>query len=404
MTVECRVCDSTHLELAIDLGEQPWCNNFLKPDQLGKEPYYPLRVVHCARCGTAQLDFTVPKEVMFADHTYLSGTTRSLAVHFQEVADTVDATFFSARKSKCVLDIGSNDGTQLAAYQRLGYEVVGVESSQTAVGLANAAGIPTIHDFFNESVAHSLARQFDIVNAAGVFFHLEELHSVTEGIRQVLAPDGVFVVQCLYMKSIIENLAFDQIYHEHLLYYTIHSLSALLERHNLEIFDAWVSDIHGGSLIALATHAGSRAASARLQTLRAAEESAQTNALSTYRALAARIETMKDVNVSYLYEIKEQGRRAFGLGAPAKGNTLLNYFRIGPALLECLVERNRLRRGLWSPGMHIPIVIEDELEGPPDVYYVLAWNFRNEIMARHSEDIKRGVEFYFPVTPLGAAQ
>ena len=207
----CRVCDSNNLEVVINLGEQPWCNNFLKREEIGQEPYYPLRVLYCNDCQTSQLDFTVKKEIMFGDHTYLSGITKSLSDHFSNVARQVDDEFFSDRKEKSVLDIGSNDGTQLKHFQALGYEVLGVESSFKTAQLANESGVPTLNAFFNLKTMQEVNKKFDIVNASGVFFHLEELHSVCEAIREGLKRDGVFVVQFLYMKSIMENLAFDQI-------------------------------------------------------------------------------------------------------------------------------------------------------------------------------------------------
>src|SRR5438309_7323622 len=129
--MRCRVCDSRELELALDLGLQPWCNNFLTSEQIGHEPFYPLRLVYCQSCGTAQLDVTVPKEVMFGDHTYLSGVTRSLSEHFRIIAQDVDARFFARTAGKSVLDIGSNDGTQLKHFRNLGYEVLGIEPSKT---------------------------------------------------------------------------------------------------------------------------------------------------------------------------------------------------------------------------------------------------------------------------------
>ncbi|MGD9648857.1 MAG: class I SAM-dependent methyltransferase [Pirellulales bacterium] len=396
----CRVCDSSDLQPAIDLGQQPWCNHFLRPEQIGTEPVYPLRVVWCASCRTAQLDFTIKKEIMFGDHTYLSGVTQSLSNHFRDVAGDVDRRFGGiSRGRKSVLDIGSNDGTQLKHFRELGYDVLGVESSKTTARIANEAGISTLNEFFNLDVARRLNRKFDVVNAAGVFFHLEELHSVTEGIRQSLAADGVFVVQFLYMKRIVDNLAFDQIYHEHLLYYNLATLETLLNRHGLALFDARIASIHGGSVIAYVGHQGRRQPSERLQALLAAEEETGANDLETYRDFALRIERMKEENLAYLDEAKRLGRRVFGFGAPVKGNTLLNYFGIGPRYLDCLVEKNRLRKGLYSPGQHIPVVLEDELEVVPDIYYVLAWNFRQEILANNQHLLDRGVQFYFPVVP-----
>lgn len=398
----CRVCDSNRLTLAVDLGTQPWANHFLKPAEVGHEPVYPLTVVLCEECGTAQLDYTVPKETMFADHTYLSGTTKTLGDHFQAVAEAVDRRYFANRSEKAMLDIGSNDGTQLRQYRDLGYEILGVEPAKLPSDLANAAGLTTVRAFFDERTARDLKKTFEVINASGVFFHLEELHSVTEGIRACLAPDGVFVIQFLYMKRIVENDAFDQIYHEHLLYYNVRTLDRLLRRHGLALFDAELSPIHGGSIVAHATHLGRAVPSARLQAFVAAEDAAGANTLPWYRAFGERIAQRRSKNRAYLDACKKAGRRVFGLGAPVKGNTLLNYYGIGPDLIECLVERNVHRRGLTAPGSHIPVRIEDEIAEAPDVYYVLAWNFKKEILARYADLIARGVEFYFPVNPKDA--
>jgi SAM-dependent methyltransferase len=396
----CRVCDSARLELAIDLGNQPWANHFLTPDQVGQEPSYPLRVVWCTDCHTAQLDYTVRKEVMFADHTYLSGVTQSLAESFRTVAERVEENFGRGRPGRAVLDVGSNDGTQLKQFQALGWDVLGVESSRRTAQLANAAGVPTVNAFFNLDLVKQINRRFDAVNAAGVFFHLEELHSVTDGIREALTDDGVFVVQFLYMKQIIRNLAFDQIYHEHLLYYNLRTLQALLGRHGLTVFDAYLSPVHGGSVIAFAGKDPSRTPSDRLQRLLAAEEASRCNELATYHRFAEDVKGLKGRNLDFLAERKAAGKTIYGLGAPVKGNTLLNYFGVGPETISYLVERNALRRGLVAPGSHVPLLIEDELAGPPDVYYVLAWNFKEEILRRYAPLLAGGVEFHFPINPV----
>lgn len=398
--MNCRVCDSTNLEPAIDLGRQPWCNHFLKKEEVGREPFYPLRVLYCHGCSTAQLDYTVAKEIMFSDHTYLSGVTKSLSEHFKKIAGEVDSRFFKNAPGKSVLDIGSNDGTQLKHFQALGYDVLGVESSKTTAKIAGDAGVPTLNEFFNLEAARRLGRKFHVINAAGVFFHLEELHSVTDGISEALRDDGVFVVQFLYMKRIVDNLAFDQIYHEHLLYYNLQTIETLLNRHGLALFDAYLSPIHGGSMIGFITHKSKNVApSERLQKLRAQETAEKSNELSTYLKFAGRIKQMKLDNLAYLAAAKKKGKRIFGMGAPVKGNTLLNYFGIGPQYLDCLVEKNELRRGLFSPGQHLKILIEKELAELPDIYYVLAWNFKKEILANNQPLLQRGIEFYFPVDP-----
>ena len=393
----CRICDSPRPAPVLDLGLQPWGNHFLKKEEVGHEPTYPLRLEYCPDCCCAQLDYTVPKEVMFSDHTYVSGTTKTLAQHFADTASLVDRTFLKDRTNKRVLDIGSNDGTQLKQYQALGFEALGVESCQRVAEMAIADHVPTVIDYFNDDCVQRIGKTFDIVNASGVFFHLEELHSAARGVKRALADDGVFVVQFLYMKSIMENLAFDQLYHEHLLYYTLRTITRLLNRHGLSPFDAYLAPIHGGSMILFATHTGRRSPTPRWEQLVREEEEANTNAEASYLAFAKRVVTMKNEVLAFLQDRKRSGKRIFGFGAPVKGNTFLNYCGIGTQYLDCLVEKNPLRRGLYSPGMHIPILLEDELTAPPDVYFVLAWNFKREILKNNQALINKGVEFYFPV-------
>lgn len=383
----------------LDLGLQPWANDFLTKEQVGKEHLYPLHLVYCSSCGCVQLDFTVPKEVMFSDHTYVSGTTKTLANHFAETARYVRNTFFPHATSPSVLDIGSNDGTQLVQYKDLGFDTVGVESCGRVAAMAEERGIHTVVDFFNEECARKLPKKFDVINAAGVFFHLEELHSATRGIKHVLCEDGVFVIQFLYMKSIVENLAFDQIYHEHLLYYTLRTVERLLALHGLSPFDGYLAPIHGGSMILFVSHAGRRPVSPRLSALYAEEDKAGANSLSWYQKFAQQVQRMKTDTLAYLSAKKKEGKRIFGMGAPVKGNTFLNFCGIGAQYLDCLVEKNPLRKGLYSPGTHLPIVLEEELTNPPDVYLVLAWNFKGEILKNNAALIARGVEFYFPVNP-----
>jgi SAM-dependent methyltransferase len=315
------------------------------------------------------------------------------------MADSVYIRFLSEKERPKVLDIGSNDGTQLAQYKNLGCEVLGVESATYVSDVANKSGIKTLNAFFNLESAASLETKFDVINASGVFFHLEELHSVCEGIKLTLDPQGVFVVQFIYMKLMQDNTAFDQIYHEHLLYYTLKTIQTLLVQHGLEMFDAEISEIHGGTVVGYIGHPGNRAVSARLLNLVAEEERSGANTLEKYRAFAAEAHEARTETLAWVNARIKEGKTIYGLGAPVKGNTLLNFFGLGPDRIKFLTERNPLRKGLVSPGMHIPVIMDDELPKNPDSYLVLAWNFKEEILKRHDQDIKEGVEFYFPVDP-----
>lgn len=395
--MKCRVCDQESFSTVLDLGMQPWGNHFLQENELGQEPLYPLKVVYCNACSTAQLDYTVKKEVMFSDHTYLSGITKTLDHHFKELAESVDERFFKTKSQKAVLDIGSNDGTQLKHYKALGYDVLGVESSKKTAEIANSKGLRTLHAFFNEEVVDQLKEKFDVINAAGVFFHLEELHSVTRGIKKALKEEGVFVVQFMYMKNIIERGSFDQIYHEHLLYYTLKTLQTLLNRHGLALFDAYLSPIHGGSMMGFVTHQEKKVPKTdRLKDLEAEEEKAKTNDLSTYLRLQKSTQALKEKTLSDLMKLKAQGKKIYGFGAPVKGNTLLNYFGINQDLIDVMVEKNPLRKDLYTPGTHIRIEMEEDVQAP-DVYFVLAWNFKEEILKNNQKLIEQGTQFYFPL-------
>jgi SAM-dependent methyltransferase len=398
----CRICSSKNLDLVIDLGMQPWGNHFLKKgDCENKKKLYPLKLVFCQNCNTSQLDFTVKKEIMFSNHTYLSGITKSLSDHFKTVSKIVDKTFFSNVKVKSALDIGSNDGTQLKQYKNLGYKVLGIESSKRTSKIANQNGIKTINKFFNFKFASKLNEKFDVINASGVFYHLEELHSVTEGIKKILKDNGIFIVQFIYMKLLLENLAFDQIYHEHLLYYNLRTINKLLNMHGLEMFDSYLSNIHGGSVIGYITHKGNRKITKRLTNMMLIEDQENSNNFLKYLEFSKKVKKLKKDNIQFLRESKNQNKTIYGMGAPVKGNTLLNYFKIGKDILDCLVEKNYLRKGLYSPGQCIPIIMENEIKILPDIYYVLAWNFKNEILKNNKNIIKKRIKFYFPINPKG---
>jgi 2-polyprenyl-3-methyl-5-hydroxy-6-metoxy-1,4-benzoquinol methylase len=339
---------------------------------------------------------------MFGNHTYLSGITKSLSENFKCVALDVHSRFNPENSKRSILDIGSNDGTQLRHYRDLGWDVLGVESSVTTANIANSAGVKTINEFFNLEMMQRLGKRFDVINAAGVFFHLEELHSVAEGVKFGLSRDGVFIVQFIYMKAIIDNDAFDQIYHEHLLYYTLRTLEHLLRLHGLELFDAYLTSVHGGQMVGFAGHPTVHKKSERLEILERAEDESNVNSIESYHAFARRVMILKERNRAFLYHAKAEGKRIFAMGAPVKGNTLLNFFNIGPSIIECLLEKNPLRKNLYSPGMHIPVLLEDEVGEVPDIYYVLAWNFRREILENNSHLLNAGVQFYFPISPREA--
>lgn len=396
--MECRSCGGHSLETILDLGKHAWCNHFITLGERGREPLYPLRMVYCHNCSLAQLDYTVKKEVMFAKHSYVSGTTKTLAHHFRKVASQ-NKKQFSLTTKDLILDIGGNDGTQLIQYQKVGCEnVLNIESASNIAKLSKKAGVRTIPEFFNEECVdkHKLASKVKLINASGVFFHLEELHSVIRGIKKALTRDGVFVVQFMYLGDMINKMSFDGIYHEHLCYYSLQSISNLLKPYGLTLFDAYHADIHGGSIIAKITHKEASISPSR----RYKELVTYDKQLVTYQGLKKFGKSVVKWRTRFnakINDIVEEGKKIYGFGAPAKGNTLLTYCGLDNNVIECLFEVNPMKCGLYTPYTHIPIVKEDHKIVEDDSYgLLLSWNFADEIVSKCGDLVSRGVEFINP--------
>ncbi len=393
----CLICDSKELDLVIDLGLQPWANGFVTKDEIKLENKYPLEVMFCRQCSLAQLSYFVPKEKMFSNHTYLSGVTKSLSAHFKKIINELNINYNKENQKKMILDIGSNDGTFLKHAKDLNWDVLGFESSTNISELANSNGIKTTNKFFNFENVKDFTEKFDFINASGVFFHLEELHSATKAVNYLLKEKGIFVVQFLYMDQIINNCAFDQIYHEHLCYYNLETLNKLLDQYNLEIFDSHLEEIHGGQMIAFVSHKNKYEKTERFKKYIDLENKKESNEFSKYITFNKDIINLKKKNCEFLRNCLEEKKLIFGLGAPVKGNTLLNYFGFTKNEIPKLLEINPLRKNLFAPGSHIPVELENDQKQDPDIFYVLAWNFKKEILDKNQEKIEKGIDFYFPI-------
>jgi 2-polyprenyl-3-methyl-5-hydroxy-6-metoxy-1,4-benzoquinol methylase len=399
----CRVCHSDRLEMFLDLGDQPHCDSLLRPEDLSRrEPYYPLQVCFCHDCTTVQINYTVPKETMFGEYLYVSGTTQTLRAHFQQSTDRLVSRLGLAAND-LVVDIGSNDGTWLACYQKYGLRTLGVDGAKNLAEMANQRGIETWALFFNAAVAREIIAakgRAKLVTAAGVFFHLEELHSVTEGIAELIREGGVFCVQAISLTAMLRFTQFDQVYHEHLTYWTVKSLDRLFAQYGLEIFHADMMTIHGGSMELLVAPKGARQIDPSVTAMRAEEEKLGCSDITTYRKFAGRVREIERDLMAILRDYAARGKRVQAFGAPAKGATLLNSFHITTGLVQCAVEVNPLKIGKYIPGCRLPIADETKT-APPDAYLLLAWNFLKEFLPKKRDYIMNGGEFIVPIpTPL----
>jgi 2-polyprenyl-3-methyl-5-hydroxy-6-metoxy-1,4-benzoquinol methylase len=399
----CRVCHSQRLEQFLDLGDQPHCDSLLLPADLARrEPYYPLQVCFCHDCTAVQINYTVPKETMFGEYLYVSGTTQTLRTHFQNSTDRLVARL-NLKPNDLVVDIGSNDGTWLACYKKHGLRTLGVDGARNLAEMANQRGIETWARFFNADVAREIIAtkgRAQLVTAAGVFFHLEELHSVTEGIAALIRDGGVFCVQAISLTAMLRYTQFDQVYHEHLTYWTVKSLDRLFSQYGLEIFHADMLPIHGGSMELLVAPKGSQPIDASVQKMRADEEQLGAHKIETYRNFATRVREIERDLMAILRDYAAKGKTVQAFGAPAKGATLLNSFHITTDLVQCAVEVNPLKVGKYIPGARLPIV-DEKKTAPPDAYLILAWNFLQEFLPKKRDYIMAGGEFIVPIpTPV----
>lgn len=378
---ECRVCGSSNLVDVLDLGLQPWCNDYTETDGRYSQRY-PLVACFCESCSTFQIRHTVPKEIMYNNHTYLSGSNKSMPDHFLRVAkSTIGKKVGDVR---LVVDIGSNDGTLLKQFESLGLNVLGVEPCASAASVAIESGVPTMVDYFSSGTARNIASthgKADIISAANVFYHVEELHDIVDGVKDLLQDDGVFVVQGTYLPSLLAGNEFDIIYHEHLLYYRIENLNTLLAMHGLEIFDVELADVHGGSFIAYVSHKNSKKISSHVSDLIAEEREMKLHQVAPYLEFRDRVLELRQAIRSQLFSLKERGKSIYAYGAPAKGTVMINFCGLDCDVISLAVEVNPEKIGTYIPGTSIAVLDENLVE-EPDYYFVLSWNFISDFMKK----------------------
>ena len=384
---ECRVCSSKKLTDVIDLGVQPWGNDMINKDEVGKEKKYPLVCCFCDDCSTLQVRYTVPKEIMYSNHTYLSGSNESMKKHFQKIADHISCSF-SFQADSLAVDIGSNDGTLLQSYKNNNFKVLGVEASSEISKIANDRGIPTLDNYFDESVARNIVSEkgkAKVISAANVFYHVEELHSVVEGVKLLLDNDGIFVIQASYLPNLINNKAFDIMYHEHLLYYRLENLRTLLAIHDMDIFDYSFEDVHGGSIIVYAGHKNFRLIKERVNEQINKERDLGYHQIGLYQKFNQDIKELSIDIKNFVKDIKKSGKSIAAYGAPVKGTVMLNYCDIDSSIIDFAAEVNEMKIGKYIPGTGIEIK-DESLCIEPDYYFLLSWNFEEFFLEKNKEN------------------
>jgi len=385
----CRFCGSRLDVVFADLGMSPLANSYVPPERANAmEPFYPLRALVCRECLLVQLEEFESAEAIFSDYAYFSSYSTTWLEHSRRYVEQMIERWGLDGSSQ-VVELASNDGYLLQYFVERGVPVLGIEPAANVAEVAVEKGVPTLVEFFGVQTAENLAahRHADLLLGNNVLAHVPDLNDFVGGMRLLLAERGVVTMEFPHLLRLIEDNQYDTIYHEHFSYFSFLTVRQVFAAHAMRLFDVEELDTHGGSLRIYGAHVedDTKPETDRARELLAREQAAGLGDIETYRAYAGRVQTDKRDTLEFLIGLKRDGRSIVGYGAPAKGNTLLNYCGIGTDFLDYTVDLNPHKQGHLLPGSHVPIrPVEALRETRPDVVVILPWNLRDEIVEQHA--------------------
>lgn len=399
----CRFCSTELRHTFVDLGMSPPCESYRKPEQLNAmEPFYPLHVYVCEQCFLVQLQEYISPENIFSEYAYFSSYSDTWLQHAKNYTEMAVARF-QLNKHTQVVEIASNDGYLLQYFVEKGIPAMGIEPAANVAEVATQKGILTLVKFFGQKTAHEQAakgQQADLLIGNNVLAHVPDLNDFVKGMRILLKPRGVITMEFPHLMRLVEENQFDTIYHEHFSYFSFITVEKVFATHGLTIFDVEELPSHGGSLRIYARHVedSSKPISQKVAELRAREQEAGFTRLEQYFSFSEQVKHTKRKLLSFLLEVKQEGKSIAGYGAPGKGNTLLNYCGIRTDFLDYTVDRNSYKQGNFLPGTHIPIFHPDKIkETKPDYVLILPWNLKEEIITQMEFIQEWGGKFVVPI-------
>ena len=400
---DCRICRKEDLQRFLELEPTPPGNNFVNEGStLKNEHRFPLELYFCNHCSHIQLGHIVDPTYLFQNnYSYVSSTSKVFVDHLNEYSDHA-SSLLGLDHNSFVIDIGSNDGTCLKGFQEKGINVLGVDPATEVANIANSNGIETIPDFFSKKLAQEIAQKYgkaDLITSHNACAHIDDLDSVISGVSDLLKEDGVFIMEVGYFRDVFENKWFDTIYHEHLDFHTIMPLNKLFHRFDMELFNVERISPQGGSIrVFTQKKNGSRKINENLSVLINEETKAGLNDINKLKTFQVEIEKVKQQFKTLIDEISTTGNKIAAFGAPTKATTLCYFFDINKEDIDFIVDDNKLKQGLLSPGKHIPVYESDKIYSEkPDYLLILAWNFAESIMEKHDDYLKSGGKFILPM-------
>jgi len=390
---KCLICDGD-IGPFMSFGKMPIANGFLRKDEFANEYYFDLTITFCQKCGMVQLMEQPEREQMFNEnYAFFSGTSGAMAVHFKEFAHRV-ITNYLPPDNPFVVEIGSNDGIMLQHFKEKDIRHLGVEPSANVADVAIRKGINTISTFFDEKLASEIVGKYGQADAflgANVMCHIPYLHSVIEGIKILLKPNGIVMFEDPYMGDVIENTSYDQFYDEHVFLFSVLSISYLFRQHGMEVIDVEHQWTHGGSMRYTIARKGVRPVSKNVHEHLEKEKAQGLDMPAVYDRFKGNCEGSRDALIDILKDIKRRGKRVVGYAATSKSTTILNYCGIGPDLVNFISDTTPIKQGKYSPGAHIPVQpYEEFLAKYPDYALLFAYNHAKEIMAKEQKFIASG--------------
>lgn len=400
-TRRCRSCGHEPLSPVLSLGSTPLANRLLTEKELGEsEPAYPLDLAYCAGCSLVQITDTVPPEALFSDYVYFSSFSDSMLAHAKELAaKTIAARHLGA--GDLVVEIASNDG-YLLQYYKDQVDVLGIEPAQNIARVAREKGIPTVAEFFGLELARRLAaegKSGSVVHANNVMAHVPDINDFAAGLRTILAPEGLALIEVPYVREMISRCEFDTIYHEHVFYFSLTALSTLFARQGLKVVDVELIALHGGSLLLSVARKDAQAnVGPRVGAMLTEEARLGMASIAYYEDFSRSVQALRVELRRVLHDLKSKGAKLAAYGAAAKGSTLLNYAQIGRETIDFVVDRSPHKQGKFMPGVHLPIRAPSALvDDKPSHVLLLTWNFKDEILAQQEDFRKRGGKFIIPL-------